>query len=133
MSMKFKSGAGSALLMANPMPAESKSMPNMTASAPSPVLVRRSILPVAKPVTAPMTTGRNTSSISTSTGMFAVERCAATKATTRKKTSAPTRSSSAAMGMRVRVTGPSAFSELTTESDGAGAVARAMPPNRKAM
>ena len=37
------------------------------------------------------------------------------------------------MGMRVRVTGPSAFSELTTESDGAGAVAKAMPPNRNAM
>ena len=62
-----------------------------------------------------------------------MKRCADTKATTRKKTIAPTRSSSAAMGMSVRVTGPSAFSELATESDGAGAVARAMPPNRKAM
>ena len=49
-----------------------------------------------------------------------------------KKTAAPTRSSSAAMGISVLVTGPAVFMSLTMESEGAGAVAKAMPPNRKA-
>lgn len=62
-----------------------------------------------------------------------MERWADTKATNRKKTSAPTRSSNAAMGISVRVTGPSVFSALTTEREGAGAVANAMPPNKNAM
>lgn len=61
--------------------------------------------------------------------MPAVERCAETNAITRKKTRAPTRSSRAAMGISVLVTGPSVFRSLTTESEGAGAVASAMPPN----
>ena len=61
-----------------------------------------------------------------------MERWAETKAMTRKNTSAATKSSSAAMGIRVRVTGPSAFRSRTTDREGAGAVASAMPPNRSA-
>ena len=37
-----------------------------------------------------------------------------------------------AMGISVLVTGPAVFMSLTMESEGAGAVAKAMPPNRKA-
>ena len=66
------------------------------------------------------------------TGIPAERICAETSATTTKNTVAPTRSSSAAMGMRVRVTGPLVFSSFTMESEGAGAVASTMPPNKNA-
>ena len=49
-----------------------------------------------------------------------------------KKTKAPTRSSKAAIGINVLVTGPSVFKLVTTDKDGAGAVARAIPPKIKA-
>lgn len=45
-----------------------------------------------------------------------------------KNTTTATISSSAAMGIRVRVTGPSVWYSRTMESAGAGAVASAMPP-----
>ena len=79
-----------------------------------------------------MMAGRNTRKSTMGTGMPDVERCAETKAITRKNTSAPTRSSNAAMGISVLVTGPEVFKSRTTEREGAGAVASAMPPNRKA-
>ena len=61
-----------------------------------------------------------------------METWADTKAITIKNTKAPTRSSSAAMGISVRVTGPEVCIWLTIDSDGAGAVASAMPPKIKA-
>ena len=47
-------------------------------------------------------------------------------------TRAATRSSSTAMGISVLVTGPAVFIWFTMDKEGAGAVARAMPPNRNA-
>ena len=44
---------------------------------------------------------------------------------TKKKTKAPTKSSKAAIGINVFVTGPSVFKSLTTDREGAGAVASA--------
>ena len=131
-SIKFSTGVGSIPLMANPMPAESSSITSMTARALFRFLVCWSSFPVMKPVTIPISTGRNTRNSTTGTGMPAVERWAETKATTRKNTSAPTRSSRAAMGISVLVTGPAVLNSLTTDNEGAGAVARAMPPKRKA-
>ena len=93
---------------------------------------RRSSCPVHQPVAAPRRTGKNTRKISRNTGMSWVEMEAATTATTIKNTREPTRSSSTAMGISVLVTGPDAPVPLTMESDGAGAVARAMPPKIKA-
>ena len=114
------------------MPAEASSIASITASVLPGVLVRCRSLPAANPVTMPMKIGSSTSSSTTATGIPSAERFAETSATIRKNTSAPTRSSSAAMGTSVRVTGPSVFRSLTTESEGAGAVASAMPPNRSA-
>ena len=53
-------------------------------------------------------------------------------ATIRKKIRAPIKSSNAAIGISVRVTGPAVFISLTMDNEGAGAVAKAMPPNIKA-
>ena len=114
------------------MPAETSSIASITASVLPGVLVRCRSLPATKPVTMPMKIGSSTSSSTTATGIPSAERFAETSATIRKNTSAPTRSSSAAMGISVRVTGPSVFRSLTTESEGAGAVASAMLPNRSA-
>ena len=50
---------------------------------------------------------------------------------TTKNTSAPTRSSRAAMGISVLVTGPSVFRSRTTDSEGAGAVASAITAKDK--
>ena len=81
---------------------------------------------------APRITGKNTSSTTTNTGIWRVEVRAVTTAITRKNTRAPTRSSMAAMGIRVLVTGPEVLISFTMDREGAGAVARAIPPNRKA-
>ena len=61
-----------------------------------------------------------------------VESCVATTAMTVKKMMAPTKSSKAAIGINVFVTGPSVLNSLTIDKEGAGAVARAIPPNRNA-
>ena len=49
-----------------------------------------------------------------------------------KNTMQPTISSSAAMGIKVEVTGPLVLNSRTMDSAGAGAVAKAIPPKRKA-
>lgn len=51
------------------------------------------------------------------------------KSNDEKKTTDPTRSSNAAIGMMVLVTGPFVFISRTTDKEGAGAVAKAIPPN----
>ena len=79
-----------------------------------------------------MSTGRNTRNNIPATETSASETAAVTPAMTRKNTSAATRSSSTAMGISVPVTGPAVFISATMESEGAGAVARAMPPNTSA-
>ena len=94
--------------------------------------MRCRILPVMKPVTIPINTGRKTRNSTIPTETPEVEMCADTRAITVKNTSAPTRSSSAAMGMSVLVTGPEVCISLTMDREGAGAVASAMPPNRNA-
>ena len=66
--------------------------------------------------------------ISRNTGISWVDICAATTATTQKNTREPTRSSKTAIGISVLVTGPEAPVPLTIDREGAGAVARAMPP-----
>ena len=89
----------------------------------------RMIKPAMAPVTAPMSTGANTTASVARKDTSPLARAEDTQAMTAKNTTAPTRSSSAAMGMSVLVTGPAAFASLTMDSEGAGAVARAMPPN----
>ena len=49
-----------------------------------------------------------------------------------KNTTQPTMSSRAAIGISVEVTGPFVLNSRTMDKAGAGAVASAMPPNRKA-
>ncbi|MPM95419.1 hypothetical protein SDC9_142573 [bioreactor metagenome] len=49
-----------------------------------------------------------------------------------KKTTTPTTSSNAAIGISVFVTGPSVLNSLTIDKAGAGAVANAIPPKMKA-
>ena len=131
-NMKFKTGVGRRLLVKRPIPAEIRSMHSITAKVLAGFLVCCSIFPVIKPVIMPIITGKNTKSRTTGMETPVVEIWAETKASTRKKTKAPTRSSRAAIGIRVFVTGPSVLNSLTTDRDGAGAVARAIAPNKKA-
>ena len=131
-SRKLSTGVGSRLLTKKPTPAVASSVTISMISEVRGVCMRRSSRPETKPVTMPISTGRNTRNSTTPTGMPAVEMCADTSAITVKNTSAPTRSSSAAIGIRVLVTGPLVCISLTMESEGAGAVASAMPPNMNA-
>ena len=131
-SRKLSTGVGSRLLIRNPMPADASSITTVAASELRGVFICRRILPVIKPVIIPISTGRNTRNSIMPADTPDVEICAETNATTRKNTSAPTRSSSAAMGISVFVTGPEVCIWLTMDSEGAGAVASAIPPNRNA-
>ena len=65
-------------------------------------------------------------------GSVPAERFPVTTAMVVKKTMQPTMSSNAAMGIRVWVTGPLVLNSRTMDSAGAGAVAKAIPPSRKA-
>ena len=133
MSMKFRAGTGSTTWLRNiPSPADRSSMAPITATEAFWPRTSRSSFPVTKPVIAPRSTGRSTMSSMTPTEICPADRFADTSATTTKNTAAPTRSSRAAMGIRVSVTGPAVFIPLTMDRDGAGAVARAMPPKRNA-
>ena len=72
-SIKFSTGVGSMLLMANPMPAEASNIRSITVRAPRAVFAFCISLPARKPVAMPMNTGRNTRKITTPTGTPAVE------------------------------------------------------------
>ena len=85
--------------------------------------------PAITPATAPIKTGANTIASVAIKLVPATDSVEETNAMTAKNTTAPTKSSSAAMGISVLVTGPAALASLTMDRDGAGAVASAMPPN----
>ena len=84
------------------------------------------------PVTAPIIIGRNTIIILSHIGIASFEILDDTTDMVVKNTTTPTISSSAAIGIRVLVTGPFVLNSLTMDSAGAGAVARAILPNMNA-
>ena len=132
-SIKFKTRVGSTIsFKTSPIPDETRIIPIRISKDAFCVCAFCSIFPVTNPVAIPINTGRKTKNIIAKIGISLVEIFAATIAMTQKKISAPTRSSNAAIGIKVRVTGPEVFISLTMERDGAGAVASAIPPNRNA-
>ena len=114
------------------MPAVTKSMTSMVINEVDGRLVLRNNNPVIHPVAAPIRIGEKTRRIIKNTEISPADREADTKAMTIKKTNAPTRSSKAAIGISVLVTGPEAFISFTMDNEGAGAVANEIPPNIKA-
>lgn len=90
------------------------------------------MLPVIQPIMAPIKTGEKTRKIINKLEVLPVESKAETKPMTKTNTNAPIKSSNAAIGINVFVTGPDAFISLTIDKDGAGAVANEIPPNTRA-
>ena len=127
-SIKFKTGVSSTIsFKTSPIPDETRIIPIRMSREAFCVCAFCSIFPVTNPVAIPIKTGRKTKNIMAKIGISLVEIFAATIAMTQK-----TKSSNAAIGIKVRVTGPEVFISLTMERDGAGAVASAIPPNKNA-
>ena len=132
-SIKFKTGFGiTRSLNINPTPDAIRIFSIRSKSVPLELLSFFRNKPANSPAAAPITKGSITTRAIIYAGSSPAERFPATFATVVKKTMQPTISSSAAMGIRVFVTGPSALNSRTIDNAGAGAVARAMPPNKKA-
>ena len=130
--MKLMIEVSSVLLIKWPITADSKSPMIITVKVVEAFFVLCMIFEKMKPTIPPITTGKNTNDMIRKIGISTVEIRADTNAMTKKKTKAPTRSSNAAIGINVRVTGPSVLRLSTTEREGAGAVASAIPPKMNA-
>lgn len=88
--------------------------------------------PAIHPVAIPMMIGKKIMTGIIYSGTEPPETARAMKELTVKKTAIPTISSRTAIGSNVSVTAPCVWNSCTIESAGAGAVARAMPPNANA-